>query len=115
LRQPTTRHRPSTILHRNTTRRHQSIIRQHPSATAHPRPTIHHPDTTHRQPIDHLAGNSVIGGEQESMFFFEKKNQKTFVSLADWLYPQESPTQSKSFLVLFFKKEHAFFFFEWLA
>ena len=38
-------------------------------------------------------------------FFFEKKNQKTFVCL----WPQPLATQhipkSKSFLVLFFKKE----------
>jgi hypothetical protein len=38
------------------------------------------------------------------MFFFEKKNQKTF---ACWYAPrrQRAPTD-KSFLVRFFKKEH---------
>jgi len=37
------------------------------------------------------------------MFFFEKKNQKTFASLRA---PVRSPRQpNKSFLLLFFKKE----------
>jgi hypothetical protein len=45
------------------------------------------------------------------MFFFEKKNQKTFATLArcsnvrhSWRHPNE-----KSFLVLFFKKEQTSF------
>jgi hypothetical protein len=42
---------------------------------------------------------------KQSVFFFEKKNQKTF---ANWsvLYPERSqPKAIKSFLLLFFKKE----------
>jgi hypothetical protein len=38
------------------------------------------------------------------MFFFEKKNQKTFASAVADL-SGEPPTGNKSFLVLFFKKE----------
>jgi hypothetical protein len=38
------------------------------------------------------------------MFFFEKKNQKTFAILAFALRLAYTP-KSKSFLVLFFKKE----------
>jgi hypothetical protein len=43
--------------------------------------------------------------KKESMFFFEKKNQKTFKSRerAD----PKSATANKSFLVLFCKKEHS--------
>jgi hypothetical protein len=42
------------------------------------------------------------------MFFFEKKNQKTFArAVAD---PPESYAKGKSFLLLFFKKEDLPFF-----
>jgi len=46
------------------------------------------------------------------MFFFEKKNQKTFARCV-W-HPVHQVTRvpaetGKSFLVLFFKKEHFFF------
>jgi hypothetical protein len=49
---------------------------------------------------------AVIGasGGEESMFFFEKKNQKTFAMLAFALRLAYTP-KSRSFLVLFFKKE----------
>jgi len=46
------------------------------------------------------------------MFFFEKKNQKTFANgVGVWLRRQgHTPAAcSKSFLVLFFKKEHPYF------
>jgi hypothetical protein len=39
------------------------------------------------------------------MFFFEKKNPKTFVSLPGTMLQQSRKQKSKSFLVLFFKKE----------
>jgi len=38
----------------------------------------------------------------ERLFFFEKKKQKTFISAG-----RISATANKSFLVLFFKKEHS--------
>jgi hypothetical protein len=38
-------------------------------------------------------------------FFFEKKNQKTFVCWVTWLIGPARNEESKSFLVLFFKKE----------
>jgi hypothetical protein len=41
---------------------------------------------------------------EESMFFFEKKNQKTFAPWAEPVRKGRSQT-SKSFLLLFFKKE----------
>ena len=48
------------------------------------------------------------------MFFSEEKNQKTFVSsLAEPLWPRpyvrRLHQKNKSLLVLFFRKEHAFF------
>jgi hypothetical protein len=42
------------------------------------------------------------------MFFFEKKNQKTFVCSGARVAGESGPI-GKSFLVLFFKKEHSFF------
>jgi hypothetical protein len=41
--------------------------------------------------------------EKARMFFFEKKNQKTFASLRTLV--GLSATANKSFLLLFFKKE----------
>jgi hypothetical protein len=41
--------------------------------------------------------------EKERMFFFEKKNQKTFAFLAR--ADRTPATANKSFLLLFFKKE----------
>jgi hypothetical protein len=44
------------------------------------------------------------------MFFFEKKNQKTFTS---WRAPRRQRTpMNKSFLLLFFKKEESSFLLE---
>jgi len=42
-------------------------------------------------------------GDKGRMFFFEKKNQKTFIALS-WTRRQRAQTR-QSFLVLFFKKE----------
>jgi len=42
--------------------------------------------------------------ENKKAFFFEKKKQKTFVLLSRTYPPARAP-RSKSFLVLFFKKE----------
>jgi hypothetical protein len=42
------------------------------------------------------------------MFFFEKKNQKTFAFLR--ALPGRRAPSGKSFLLLFFKKEDLFFF-----
>jgi hypothetical protein len=46
--------------------------------------------------------------KEEKQFFFEKKNQKTFVR---WFSGAPAPVRTrrtdKSFLVLFFKKEHS--------
>jgi len=39
-------------------------------------------------------------------FFFEKKNQKTFIPCGN--HPREHAKRSQSFLVLFFKKELLF-------
>jgi len=44
-------------------------------------------------------------GEARKQFFFEKKNQKTFVLLVDAAGTIGTHPKSKSFLVLFFKKE----------
>jgi len=48
--------------------------------------------------------------EPKEVFFFEKKNQKTFARLVPRKRPQAhvrwQQRESKSFLVLFFKKEH---------
>jgi hypothetical protein len=41
------------------------------------------------------------------MFFFEKKNQKTFATLGVGVGDSRVP-KSKSFLLLFFKKEDSF-------
>jgi hypothetical protein len=41
-------------------------------------------------------------------FFFEKKKQKTFANLGHWRFQQHGP-KTKSFLLLFFKKEALFF------
>jgi hypothetical protein len=46
---------------------------------------------------------------KEEVFFFEKKNQKTFITLAP--SPRHARRQiDKSFLLLFFKKEDLPFF-----
>jgi hypothetical protein len=46
-----------------------------------------------------------LGGLRRKQFFFEKKNQKTFVTLS--YAPARPHTQiRKSPLVLFFRKEH---------
>jgi hypothetical protein len=42
-------------------------------------------------------------GSKESMFFFEKKNQKTFVRCRGPM--TKTRLKNKSFLLLFFKKE----------
>jgi hypothetical protein len=61
------------------------------------------------EPCAGLFGGGGEGTHQESMFFFEKKNQKTF---ARWPTRKLEPVrvrwcgrQGKSFLLLFFKKE----------
>jgi len=38
------------------------------------------------------------------MFFFEKKNQKTFLSWGYGLWHQQAPREQKFFAELFFKK-----------
>jgi hypothetical protein len=47
------------------------------------------------------------GSRERKNFFFEKKKQKTFVSLVRAV--QRYARGNKSFLVLFFKKEHSSF------
>jgi hypothetical protein len=54
-----------------------------------------------------------LSAEMKEVFFFEKKNQKTFAP-APWppcaiLRQRARQQTSKSFLVLFFKKEHFLF------
>jgi len=44
---------------------------------------------------------------EESMFFFEKKNQKTFVSLGHWSGQLPALESQKFFAELFFKKATA--------
>jgi hypothetical protein len=44
---------------------------------------------------------------EEEVFFFEKKNQKTFIPLRT--LPASYTPSIKSFLLLFFKKEDSFF------
>ena len=59
------------------------------------------------------AFGGCLPGQQSlrsKRFFFEKKKQKAFVS-AVARSPEKSPTGSKSFLVLFFKKEPLAFFY----
>jgi hypothetical protein len=46
----------------------------------------------------------VLCGGEVRMFFFEKKNQKTFALRAEPVRKGRSQTE-KSFLLLFFKKE----------
>jgi len=46
--------------------------------------------------------------EKEKQFFFEKKNQKTFAYRVT-LVPRSVPKKTKSFLLLFFKKEVLFY------
>jgi len=43
------------------------------------------------------------------MFFFEKKNQKTFANLGHGLFQQRGLNLQKFFAELFFKKATAFF------
>jgi hypothetical protein len=48
---------------------------------------------------------------KEGFFFFEKKKQKTFANAARFSFDREAsvvPEMSKSFLLLFFKKEESF-------
>jgi hypothetical protein len=49
-----------------------------------------------------LAGVRAAAGEESKQFFFEKKNQKTFIG---WGVGRTLRQTSKSFLFLFFKKE----------
>jgi hypothetical protein len=49
---------------------------------------------------------SLIFAPLRKDFFFEKKKQKTFDHLA-LVFPERLGPNRKSFLVLFFKKEHA--------
>jgi hypothetical protein len=55
------------------------------------------------------GGGAMVGLKEEKVkkkqFFFEKKNQKTFVCLGLHLSHRARKQTSKSFLVLFFKKE----------
>jgi len=46
---------------------------------------------------------------RKKVFFFEKKNQKTFVCLVPRKSTQFVTAKEQKFLVLFFKKEHCFF------
>jgi len=47
--------------------------------------------------------------EKASTSFFEKKKQKNFCSLRALATAVPAPARTKSFLVLFFKKEQLFF------
>jgi hypothetical protein len=50
----------------------------------------------------------VLGRGRKSLLFLKKKKQKDFYSW--WrVTPATTPQMDKSFLVLFFKKERAFF------
>jgi hypothetical protein len=49
------------------------------------------------------------------MFFFEKKNQKTFDHFGFGLSGRAQPSFRKSFLVLFFKKERLSATWAWLG
>jgi hypothetical protein len=56
-----------------------------------------------------LDGFSISRGRKA--FFFEKKKQKTFIHYFKWRFAALKPTLpviDKSFLLLFFKKEHFF-------
>jgi hypothetical protein len=59
------------------------------------------------RPAPEIAPALRDGAEQEekNFLFFEKKQQKTFTPLADAAGTTVCPEASKSFLVLFFKKE----------
>jgi hypothetical protein len=46
------------------------------------------------------------GGKEESLFFFEKKNQKTFVYFGFGLSGRAQPRQSKVFCFFFSKKKN---------
>jgi hypothetical protein len=55
----------------------------------------------------------VVRQEGSKRFFFEKKNQKTFMTLAprvQAISPPHENQMDKSFLLLFFKKEALAFF-----
>jgi len=51
-----------------------------------------------------VSGTTEVKTKVRKVFFFEKKNQKTFVTLAPSV-PDTRSLMSKSFLLLFFKKE----------
>jgi hypothetical protein len=64
----------------------------------------------HRNKNARRGGAWSIGRVEEEVFFFEKRNQKTFAPAlsppgALWCLLARNQTD-KSFLVLFFKKEH---------
>jgi hypothetical protein len=54
--------------------------------------------------VDGLASEGRACGEARKYFFFEKKKQKTFVRLANVAYTTGLSCRTKSFLVLFSKK-----------
>jgi len=47
----------------------------------------------------------MVPGRKSKHFFFEKKKQKTFSNCR--VFPEKYTAENKSFLVLFFKKEHS--------
>jgi hypothetical protein len=47
--------------------------------------------------------------EDKNLLFLKKKKQKDFLSIRQLRWPGERSAGDESFLVLFFKKEHAFF------
>jgi hypothetical protein len=58
------------------------------------------------------VGDALHQKEKERMFFFEKKNQKTFAPWRTWpISKLVAHGRSKSFLLLFFKKEDLACFF----